>query len=112
MNIDDNFFTETLNKQELLNILNQHIMEINNKLSIINDKVDNLQSKQKQLEIKYNNLELTIANLNKNNFIESYKNLRKGLVFPHSTILARDISDITHTEQKHNDPKHIENNMD
>jgi DNA repair exonuclease SbcCD ATPase subunit len=106
MNIDDNFFTETFNKQELLNILNEKINEINNKLNIIDDKLNNLQTKQKQLEIKYNNLEITIANLNKNNFIESYKNLRKGLVFPHSTILSRDISDITHQNIHTN-----ENNM-
>jgi hypothetical protein len=100
MNIDDNFFTETFNKQELLNILNEKIYEINNKLSIIDDKINNLQNKQKQLEIKFNNLEITIANLNKNNFIESYKNLRRGLVFPHSTILSRDISEITHQDTK------------
>lgn len=107
MNIDENYFNETINKQELFIILNEKMSEINSKFLIIDDKLNNLQNKQKHLEIKINNLEITFANINKNNFIESYKNLRKGLVFPHSTILSRDISNITHP-----DNKQLNDNMD
>jgi hypothetical protein len=104
MNIDENFFNDSVNKQELLNILNEKMSDINNKLLLIDEKLNNLQNKQKQLEIKFNNIEISFANLNKNNFIESYKNLRRGLVFPHSTVLSRDISDITHQDtHKHTD---------
>jgi hypothetical protein len=92
MNIDNNFFNESLSKFDFLNILNEKISEITDKLILIDDKLYFLQQKYKQLEDKLINLQITVANLNKNNFIESYNNLRKGISFPHSNVLSRDIT--------------------
>jgi hypothetical protein len=137
MNIDENYFNDTLNKFEiikiidnkydiLINDINTKFLEYNNQIqnllnsnNILNQKIQileeqilnipkhcevcSLENKIKSLQEKIDILEKTIANINKNSFIESYRNLRKGISFPYSNILSKDLS-----LSKYNNSDHID----
>jgi len=137
MNIDENYFNDTLDKFEIIKIIDNKynilLNDFNNKFIDYNNQIQNLvnsnntlnqkiqlleeqllnipkhcevctlENKIKLLQEKIDILEKTIANINKNSFVESYRNLRKGISFSYSNILSKDLS-----LSKYNNTDHID----
>ena len=100
MNINDNFFQENSN-YELINLINDINHKFENKLEEINNKftkkLDELDNKLNELNQKIeknnNRIEHCITLTNRNNYIENYRNLRMGKVFPYNSILSKEVLD-------------------
>jgi hypothetical protein len=97
MNIDEQYFQN----YETMNQFNNKLLDIqtkfDQKFDELNKRLDNLESKNDILKTRFTNIEKSltslekeIADINRANYIEAYKNLRKGISFPYSHVLSRD----------------------
>jgi hypothetical protein len=100
MNINDNFFKENSNF-ELINLINDinnkfeiKLLEFNSKFTEKLDELDNkLNELNQKIEKNNNRIENCISIINRNNYIENYRNLRMGKVFPYNSILSKEVLD-------------------
>jgi hypothetical protein len=100
MNINDNFFREN-NNYDLINLINDmnckfelKLEELNNKFTKKLDDLDNkLNELNQKLEKNNNKIDNCIASINRNNYIETYRNLRMGKAFPYNSILSKEVLD-------------------
>ncbi|AYV79136.1 MAG: hypothetical protein Faunusvirus3_16 [Faunusvirus sp.] len=73
------------NLENSVGMYNTTVLELENRVKKCNETIIDLETRTKHNES-------SMAEINKKNYIDMYKNLRRGIIFPFASVLSKEIS--------------------